>query len=160
MFLEPDFSDAHTKLGVLYQASDRLQEAEQEYLHARRLSQNHSQPLINLGAIYLKRGQNEAAIEVLREATSVTPPSALAFYNLGIALYRANEFAQAEESLLRARALNPKLMRVRLLLANIYLRTRDRDRLLEQLDAYLQENPEGRDRRKVEQMRSNLLGVH
>ena len=163
VFLAPDFGDAHINLGVLYHGLDRLREAEQEYLHARHLTKNHAQPLINLGGIYLKEGKNEAAIQVLREAISITPPSALAFYNLGIALYRTNKLAEAEESLLRARALgalDPRLARVRLMLANIYLLRQDRDRLLEQLVAYLEENPEGQDRPKVLQMRSTILGIN
>ena len=151
--------DAHVNLGVLHQSSDRLDEAEHEYLLARYLSDHHPQPLVNLGSIYLERGRNREAIEVLLEATAMIPPPASAFFNLGIALYRSDRFAEAEQSLLRAHELDPEASSVRLMLANVYLRTRNEERLIEQLDAYLQENPDGRSRDAVERMRSEILAA-
>ena len=158
--LAPDYCRARINLGALYHSLGRLDEAEEEYLHARRLSRNNPLPLINLGEIYLNKGQAELAIEVLREATSITPTPALAFYNLGIALFRADQLAEAEKSLLRANSLDPKLESVRLMLANIYLRTQDPARLLEQLEAYLDEYPDGKNHEKVEKMRSAILRVN
>jgi Flp pilus assembly protein TadD len=158
--LAPDYCLAHIHLGVLYHSLGRLEEAEEAYLHARRLSRNNPLPLINLGEIYLKKGQTELAIEMLREATSITPTPALAFYSLGIALLRADELTEAEKALLRAKSLDPKLERVRLILANVYLRTQDPGRRLEQLEAYLDEYPEGTDREQGQTMRSAILGIN
>ena len=141
--LAPRFFDAHVNLALLYHENDSLEEAEQEYLAALSLTRHHPRPLINLGSLYLKQGRNRDAIGILREATRITPPPPPAFYNLGLALFRSNRLEEAETALLQARNLDPELPSVHLMLANVYLRTGEHERLLKQLDGYLREGPDG-----------------
>ena len=155
--LAPRFLDAHVNLALLYHGNNWLEEAEQEYLVALSLSRQHPRPLINLGSLYLKQGRNRDAIGILREATRITPPPTAAFYNLGIALFRTNQLEEAERVLLRARDLDPELPSVRLMLANVYLRTGENERLLKQLDGYLREGPDGEGREWAARLRSELL---
>ena len=155
--LAPRFFDAHLNLALLYHGNDWFEEAEQEYLVALSLSRQHPRPLINLGGLYLKQGRNREAIGILREAIRITPPPPAAFFNLGIALFRTNRLEESEKMLLRARELDPERSSARLMLANVYLRTGAYERLLEQLDAYLQERPDGDGREWAERLRSELL---
>ena len=124
---------------------------------ARYLNHHHAQPLINLGIIYIARADFDRAIDVLRDATVMIPPSPGAFLNLGIALYRTDRLVEAEESLLRAHELDAKTPETRLVLINVYLRSGNPERVLEQADAYLKENPEGENRVAVEAIRLQTL---
>ena len=69
---------------------------------ARDLTLVNPRPLINLGGLYILRENFERAIEILRAATAMTPESAEAYYNLGIALFRSRRLRAAEVPLLRA----------------------------------------------------------
>ena len=55
----------------------------------------------------MQKGDLEGAVAVYRELTAMEPPSAEAFYNLGVALKQKDDFAGAEEALRRAMALDP-----------------------------------------------------
>ena len=155
--LAPTFFAGHLDIGVLYHQSGRLDEAEHEYLLARSLNPHHPQPLVNLGGLYIARGEFNRAIDVLREATAMIPPSPGAFFNLGIALYRTGELVEAEKSLLRAQELDPTTPQIRLMLVNVYLRAGNPNKVLEQANAYLKENPKGEKRTTVEGIRSRTL---
>ena len=155
--IAPDYYDAHLDLGVLYQNEGRLEDAEQHYDIARSLTPNRPQPLINLGTIYLLRDENERAAGILLEAAAMTPRPADAFINLGVAYYKLGRPDEAEAAVLRAKELSDSGL-IRLLLANIYLKKQRPDQGLEQLDAYLEENPSGDSREQVLQMRAKILG--
>jgi Flp pilus assembly protein TadD len=121
-------------------------------LLARDLTLVNPRPLINLGGLYILRENFERAIEILRAATAMTPESAEAYYNLGIALFRSRRLRAAEVPLLRAVELHPELPGLRLTLAEVYLRMRSGARAVEQLEAYLNENSEGKWRAVAQRM--------
>ena len=140
--LTPRFCAAHIYLGAIYQDSGQLDKAEQAYLRARVLDRQHSLPPVNLSSIYLTRGENRKAVAVLLEASEIIRSSAVAFYNLGLALYRLDELAEAVQALSRARELDPSVTpQVTFLLAKVYLQMGDKGRLIGLLTAYLAENP-------------------
>ena len=155
--LAPNFFAGHLDLGVLYHHSERLDEAEHEYLLARYLNHHRAEPLVNLGGIDIARGEFNRAIDLLRQATAMIPPSAGAFYNLGVALYRTDKLAEAEKSLLRSHELNPTTPEARLMLVNVYLRAENPIGVLAQAEAYLKENPQGEKRATVEGIRALIL---
>jgi predicted Zn-dependent protease len=64
---------------------------------------------------------------------------------------------RAEVALKKALELAPKMFQVRLMLANVYLKQQRYDNLMEQLDRYLAENPNGDQRPAVEEMRRTLI---
>ena len=93
---------------------------------------------------------------VLREAVRLEPRSPAARYYLGYALYKLAQLDEAENALIRALELD-QASATRLMLANVYRQQQKYDRALEQLDAYLEENPEGEEREAVGDLRSRLL---
>ena len=156
----PKFGAAHMHLGMVYQTSGLLDEAEREYQLARSLEGDYRMPTVNLASVYLMRGQNRKAVRILREATAMTPPPPVAFYNLGLALFRLDQLAGAEQALLRALELDPTLSpQASPMLAQIYLSMGDLQRLMELLDSYLATNPTGEDREWAERLRSQILNV-
>ncbi len=157
VLLAPTYYDARLDLGVLFQNAGRFEEAEQQYMAAARLDLDLPQPLINLATIYLARDENESASEILLEASAMTPPPGDAFHNLGLAYYKLGRLDEAERALLRARELSDS-GKILLLLTNVYLKSRQPEKVLEHLDTYLEENPEGEAREQVEQMRAKIRG--
>lgn len=155
--IAPDFYHAHNDLGLLYQESGRMDEAEREFLRAHDLNRSSADPLVNLTSLYIDENEPERAVTVGEQAVKTNSRSADAFFNLGIALYKTSMLDRAEAALKKALELAPKMFQVRLMLANVYMKLRRYDNLMEQLDSYLAENPKGLHRAQVEQMRQQLL---
>jgi hypothetical protein len=152
----PDFFQAHEQLGKLYMAEGRLDEAEREFLEAKRLNESSADPLIQLSGLYVDRNQPELAVRAGEEAVKKDSRSAAAFFNLGLAFYKLSRLDNAEDVLKKALALAPSAGQIRLLLANVYLKRNDFTNLRAQLDSYLAENPNGSERADVERMRAQL----
>ena len=76
---------------------------------------------------------------------------------LGLALYKFAQLDRAEAALKKALELAPKMFQARLMLANVYLKQQRYDSLMDQLDRYLAENPNGEQRSAVEEMRRTLI---
>ena len=166
----PDFQFAHNALGALYQKANRFQDAENAYNAARKLDPRASDPLINLGSLYIQiaeqaeakrdAGLYQAAIEsaarVLGEAIKLKPNSAKAFYFLGTADYKAASFKKAEDSLTRALELDRTMGPVHLMLANVYMKQQDWNKAVQQFDAYLKDNPNAADRDQIKDTRAKI----
>jgi tetratricopeptide (TPR) repeat protein len=155
--IAPDFYHAHNDLGLLYKERGRLADAEREFLRAHEINRSSVDPLINLTGVYIDANKNEAAVSTGEEAVKTNQRSAPAFFNLGMALYRISQLDRAEAALKKALQLAPKMFQIRLMLANVYMKLQNFDRLMEQLDGYLAENPEGEERRAVEELRQKVL---
>ncbi len=157
--LAPDFYAAHNSLGLAYKIAGRFEDAEREFLRAHQLNPSAADPLVNLTRLYLDGNQPERAVSTGEEAVKADSRSAPGFLNLGMALYKVALLDRAEAALKKALELAPKMANVRLMLANVYLKLRDRDKLLNQLDSYLTENPNGDQRRVVQEMREKVLST-
>ena len=155
--LAPTFYEAHNQLGIAYRAAGRLDDAESEFLKAHELNSSNVDPLLNLTALYLDENEPDRAVSTGEQAVKVNSHSALAFLNLGVALYKTAQLDRAESTLKRALDLAPKMGSIRLMLANVYLKLRNYDRTLEQLDHYIAENPHGRQLQQAVQMRDQLV---
>ena len=153
----PSFYEAHNELGIAYKQAGRIDEAEREFLRAHDLNQTAADPLVNLTSLYVEENKADRAVVTGEKAIKANSSSASAFLNFGVALYKAAMLDRAEAVLKRALELAPKMFQVRLMLANVYLKESRYDPLLEQLNDYLAENPNGEQRKAVEQMREQLL---
>jgi superkiller protein 3 len=155
--IAPGFYPAHNELGLAYKQAGRFEDAEGAFLRAHELNDSNADPLVNLTSLYIDENKPDRAVETGEEAVKKNSRSASAFFNLGMALYKLAMLDRAENALKKALELAPKMAAVRLMLANVYLKARNRDKLMEQLNAYLDENPQGEMRQTVEEMRSKLL---
>jgi tetratricopeptide (TPR) repeat protein len=155
--IAPGFYQAHNELGVMYRQVGRREDAEAAFLRAHDLNASTADPLINLTSLYIEENNAERAVDTGEKAVKTNSRSASAFLNLGVALYKAAQLDRAEAALKKALELAPKMLHVRLMLANVYLKQERYDSLLEQLNKYLSENPKGEQRQAVEQMRDQLL---
>jgi tetratricopeptide (TPR) repeat protein len=168
--LAPDFYQAHNNLGVFYQRMERYEDAAKEYKEARELNPRASEPLVNMGSLFIQESdshRNEGdvivgrilddALDILEEAVKMDPRSAVGYYYLGSAYYKSDFFAEAEQNLLRSQRLDPKSKGVRLMLINVYMKTGKWEDVLAQLNAYISENPKASDRAQMEQMRAKVV---
>ncbi len=155
--IAPDFYAAHNELGLSYKALGRYEDAEREFMRAHTLNGNSADPLVNLTSLYIDTDRPDQAVTTGEEAVKANGRSAFAFFNLGIALYRISNLDKAEAALKKALELAPKMFQVRLMLANVYGKLRRYDSLMEQLNGYLDENPDASDRPAVEAMRAKVM---
>jgi tetratricopeptide (TPR) repeat protein len=155
--ISPEFFDAHNELGLLYLRKGHLGEAEREFLRAREIDSSNPQVLVNLAGVYLEKDDFESAIRISEEAVKRDGASAAAFLGLGVALYGDARFDGAEIALKKALELDPEMFQARLALANVYMKMRRADLLLAQLNAYLDENPDGASRTEATSLRDKIL---
>jgi Flp pilus assembly protein TadD len=155
--IAPNFYNAHYDLGVLYREAGRNADAEAAFLRAIELNRTTVEPLVNLSSLYIDDNRFDQAVEVSEEAVKRDGNSAPAFFNLGLALYKISRLDRAEEALKKAISIAPKMFQVRLLLANVYMKLERYDSLMEQLDGYLAENPDGEQRSEVEEIRNRIV---
>jgi len=155
--IAPNFYNAYYDLGIFYREAGRSADAEAAFLRASELNQSSIEPLVNLSSLYIEDNRLEQAVEVSEAAVKRNGKSASAFFNLGLALYKISMLDRAEDALKSAFSLAPKMFQVRLLLANVYMKLQRYDSLMEQLDGYLAENPEGEQRSAVEEIRDEVI---
>ena len=155
--LAPNFYEAHNQLGLAYKEVGRLDDAEQEFLTAHKLNSSNVDPLLSLTALYLDRNDPGRAVTAGEQAVKANSHSAFAFFSLGVALYKAAQLDRAETALRRALDLAPKMGGVRLMLANVYLKLRQYDNTLDQLNHYIAENPKGDQIQEAIHMRDEIL---
>jgi Flp pilus assembly protein TadD len=167
--LAPDFFSARNTLGTIYQKMDRYRDAEREYKLARQLNPRSSQPLENLGSLYIQEAEasrkNDSsnvgkildnALDILDEAKKLNPRSTTAHYLLGMANYRSEFYDEAEQSFKRALELDGRMPAVRLMLANLYIKLQKWDNALQHLDAWLANNPKAAERAQIQETRAKV----
>jgi Tfp pilus assembly protein PilF len=153
----PNFYAAHNALGIAYRDAGRKDDAEKEFLKAHDLNRTDAEPLINLTGLYIDGNDPGRAVDTGEQAVKANSRSAPAFFTLGLALYKFAQLDRAEAALKKALELAPKMFQARLMLANVYLKQQRYDPLMDQLDRYLAENPNGEQRVAVEEMRRSLI---
>jgi Flp pilus assembly protein TadD len=170
--LAPNFYHAHNNLGMLYQSLKRYPDAEKEFKRSSELSAKNERPLVNLGGLYIEEADSQKdnaqatgqmldqAMDNLEAAVKLNPRSASGYYLLGLANYKSSFLEEAEAAFKKAHDLNPRLSRIHLLLANIHWRQGKWQDVVENIDAYLKENPKAPDRGAVEELRAKVVKEH
>ena len=166
--LAPDFYSAHNTLGTLYQKTNRFRDAEAEYRRARELNPRYADPLVNLGSLFIdeadarsKEGEEvvgkilDEALDILEESLKISR-SPMAYYLLGTAYFKSKFYEESETNLKRAVEMGVRVPGARLMLANLYIRQQKWQNALENLDAYLTDNPKAADRAQIQDTRSKV----
>ena len=119
----------------------------------------HGLPLANVPVVLEEFGLRRTVTDSFGrfDFLDVRPGMHEVVINLGVAYHKLGRPDEAEAAVLRAKELSDSGV-IRLLLANIYLKWQRPDQVMEQLDAYLEENPKGEARAQVEQLRAKLIG--
>lgn len=140
--LAPEMYPALNNLGNAYLGLKRLPEAEAAFRKALAANPGGAEPCINLGHLFYERKQYDQAEKFLRRGLERYPHSALAYLLLGFTYARTGNLQAAETNFLNSLAQNDaSVVGAHLELANLYLRTNRRHKAREQLEAYLQAQP-------------------
>lgn len=121
LILAPTYTDARNNRGAVYLQLGQLAQAEADFLGSLTdpTYANRAGVLYNLGSLYLRRGNLQAAVENLRRATSQGGPVE-AFVALAEVEERLGHAELAEKALVEASARAPERADVMLGLARLY----------------------------------------
>ena len=104
---DPYRTDIYFRLGNVYVAQNRLDEAIRQYREAIRLKPDYAEAHNNLGAAFLNKGQTAEAIGQFKEALRLKPDDAQAHNNLGAALLNQGRTDEAISQFQEAIRLKP-----------------------------------------------------
>jgi Flp pilus assembly protein TadD len=167
--IAPDFYHAHNNLGVAYLALQRFRDAEKQYRIAKELNPSAQQPLVNLAILFITESDSrrsegrdvygkllDDAMDSLDAAIKIRPGSATAHFYLGTAYYKSEFYKEAEQSLKKACELDSTMSVARLMLVNVYLKQKRWNDLLEQIDIFIKQNPNAKERKPMEDLRQKI----
>lgn len=117
--LDPDFAEAHYRLGLAYSALDRENEAKESlkksielYKKIVELNPNDPAAFFNLGQAYSVLHQDEEAARAYRQAIRLKPDDEEAYYQLGMSETRLARYDEATAAFQKALDLDPNDYRV------------------------------------------------
>jgi tetratricopeptide (TPR) repeat protein len=155
--LYPDYYEANLQLGLEYEKQGRIDEATQLLERALKLNPGSMKARAALGQIYCDTGKFEEAAAMLKEAVRMGSTASSVYFALGLSLSKLDDLDRAEDSLRRAMVIsNGSLGQGYLLLHNIYIKRKQLDKALQQLDAYLLKFPNAADREEVQSRADRL----
>ena len=105
--LNPNYSEAHYNLGVVYQKTHQNNQALDCYQKAISLQQAYPAAHNNSGIIYLEKEQIESAIKSFEWATAYSPNYSQAYNNLGSSFQKINQFEKAKIQFEKAISIDP-----------------------------------------------------
>jgi Flp pilus assembly protein TadD len=147
-------ASALNDLGNCYRKLGEFDSAETSFKRAMELSDS-AYIALNLAGVYTAEKRFKEAEDVLNVAIRRTPGNGDAYFGLALAYFKEGRLDEAEAAALQADSLPHKVADLHLLLAKIYARrSPDRvpDRVIEQLELYLKEDPKGHESDRVRQV--------
>jgi cytochrome c-type biogenesis protein CcmH/NrfG len=167
--IAPEFYHALNNLGVAYVRMQRYSEGEAAYRKAKQLNPKAEQPLLNLAILYINQSDDhksegrqvygkylDDAMDCLDEAIKLNPRSAVAHFFLGTAYYKSDFYDEAEKSLKLSHELDPSFGKSRIMLVNVYTKQKRLKDALEQVDAFIKENPKAEERPAMQELRQKI----
>jgi Tfp pilus assembly protein PilF len=94
--------EAHSLLGVAYEAKGMRDRAFKSLETAVKLDENNAEYLNNLGYLHFKNGENDKAAKYLKRATKAAPQVQRYWNNLGLVQAQRAKFDEAYECFVRA----------------------------------------------------------
>lgn len=137
----PTFYSAHVALGQQYDKLKRYAEAETTYQKATELKSDGAAAYIGLGVSMIKQKKYAEAVPTLRRSIELDKQSSTPYLFLGLAEMMIGDYQSAEAHLLRAYEIGKPTI-AHIYLANLYDLLHEPAKAIEQLQAFLKENPE------------------
>jgi len=112
--LDPDYGEAHFRLGLAYAAQGKKEEAEDEYKKAAeaykkyvRANQKDADAFFYMGLAYSKLSDHAEAVKAFKQAAKLQPEDGDLQYELGLSLSRLAQYQEAVIALQKAIDLDP-----------------------------------------------------
>ena len=146
----PSFMHAFNELGVQYLKLNQLENADEAFQSALKITPDAFAALINRGIANFMMKRYGEAVPILRKALKKNDQSAVGHYFLGQALANLGLFEQAEKELLASLELGKEEMKeAHRLLAILYTSRGAKKQAAEELEAYLKSAPDAPDAEKL-----------
>jgi tetratricopeptide (TPR) repeat protein len=158
---DPQFPIAHGELGLCYMRLGRLDVARESLEAAIEYGPKSLTPYLNLAEVWRQQGNLTAAEEALLKASEIHPERGEPVYIQAQMKFDTGDLEGAIQSAQRALELDHSFFpQVHLLLADAYEQRGEIYRIPQELEAYLEKDPEGQDvgsvRAKLERVRREL----
>lgn len=154
----PEYYEAYAQMGVAYMNLGESAQSEKMLRTSIEMSEHgYADALFTLAAVYSAEKRFAEAEPLAREAVKIAPNSWPANHELARALHGLDQGLAAEASAQQALRAEPGNQQTLLLLANIYLRTRNYTALIKTLNTYLELAPDGPAAEQARQMRDQVL---
>jgi tetratricopeptide (TPR) repeat protein len=148
----PSFMNAFNELGVQYLKLNQLEDADEAFQAALKITPDAFAALINRGIANVMMKRYGEAIPILRKALKKNDQSAVGHYFLGQALANQGLFEQAEKELLASLELGKEEMKeARRLLAILYSSRGAKKQAADELEAYLKLAPNASDAEQLKE---------
>lgn len=139
----PHLAEAHFLLGTVYADLGEIAQAESELRRAIELDDHLAGAYFALGDLYNTQSRFTDAKAILIAGLKRAEASWQGHFALAKTYWGLGELDPAREHALRAQQLNPDSALLHLLLGNIYLRSRQPERALNEFKAYVRREPRG-----------------
>src|ERR1051326_5712095 len=143
-------ASAFNDLGNCYRKLGKLSSAEASFKHAVELSDSVYVAL-NLAEVYTAQKRFDEARAVLETAAARNSANGDAYYGLALVYFKQEKLEDAESAALQANARIHRIADVHLLLAKIYAQKNPAG-VVEQLELYLSEAPNGLESKRVREV--------
>ncbi|MGH9945285.1 MAG: tetratricopeptide repeat protein [Pyrinomonadaceae bacterium] len=111
---DPDYGEAHLRMGLTYNALGRREDSEKAYEAAvkayekmSRKDEKNPDVQLNLAEAYAKVGEYQKAIEAFRRANRLKDPDSYVHYEMGMTYNRLARYQEAVKSFQQALELDP-----------------------------------------------------
>jgi Tfp pilus assembly protein PilF len=145
----PQFYSAHVAMAEQYGRLQRNDEAIAAYQKAIELKSDRAAAHVGLGMIFIKQKKYVEAIGPLRRSIEIEKQSSMPYLFLGLAEMMTGDYKSSEASLLRAYEIGKPPL-AHMYLANLYELTGEPAKAIDQLKAFLNENPNLPEARQTE----------
>ena len=142
--ISPGFYEGYYLEGIAYTQQGQLSEAEAAFRKAIGGSEHHfAEPCFALASLLTDKKQFTDAEQLSREGMQADPDAWRGYYELSRALLGEGKFAEAETNGIEARKRKTDFPGLYLILANIHMQLRKNEAVLEDVNAYLNLEPDG-----------------
>lgn len=155
--LFPDYYLALESLGAEYVKANLLMEAHPVLTKALQVNPNGAKSHYAIGVLYYKANKHEEAMGSFTRALELDPDSQNALIYLGLSQLRAGKSAEAEDNLEKAYQKGARRVpELHLGLASLYMKDNRYQDAITAFERLLSENPDLRDRKKIEGLIASL----
>lgn len=153
----PRYYEAHREMAIAYMTMGKTEEAQASLRKSIEVSgDTYGDAQIDLGTVLLEKGQIDAGEKAIRRGLELNPKSWRGFYELGKLDLGRDRLDSALKSTEQARSLAPNVPIIYRLLANIHIRQKNNQELLNDLDAYIKLDPDSPAGVRAAQMRTQV----
>jgi tetratricopeptide (TPR) repeat protein len=153
----PGYYEAHREIAVAYISMGKTEEAQASLRKSIEVSgDTYGDAEIDLGTLLIEKGDIDTGEKAVRRGLELNPKSWKGFYELGKLDLGRNRLDSALKSAEQARSLAPNVPIIYRLLANIHIRQKNNQELLNDLDAYIKLDPDSPASLRAVQMREQI----